>query len=129
MWVVRDVLQILTAVDERQSVGVVAGVVVRVPALEGIGRPVGDVVALLAKGEQQAGEELDNKLGHILGHITVLVLLEVQHNLVEQAARGSHDKADVVEACNTGLVLGQFTLVEARAHVLERHVAVEGRVG
>ncbi|KAI9155095.1 hypothetical protein HJFPF1_07663 [Paramyrothecium foliicola] len=124
--VVRDVLQVLAAVDEGQALRVGGGVVVRVEAPEGVGGPVGNVVVVVAQGAQDARDGVDDEVGDALGDVGAVGLLQVQDDLVEEGARGAEDEADVVEAGDARLVVGQLAAVEARADVLEGHVAVQG---
>lgn len=127
--VVGDVLVVLATVHQRQSAVVGRWVALGVPSLERVGRPVGNVVVVVAKHSQDAGEDLDDEIGNALGYVLALVVLEIQHDLVEERTGGAHDIAGIVEANNARLVLGQRAVVELGADVLERHVTVESRVG
>lgn len=125
---VGDVLQILTTVNQRQSGAASAGVVLRVPALEGVGCPVRDIVVIVAEHSQDTADDLDDEIRDSLGHKSAIAVLEIEDNLVEESTRSAHDVADVVKANHAALVPGQGAIGEFGAGVLEWHVTIEGWV-
>ena len=96
MGVEGNVLAILTAVDEGEAIRFDTRIFGRVPPLEGVRRPVRNVIVLAPNATQNFLQGRDCGLWHTIGGVTV----QLQCHLVEQAAGCAHDKPSVVEAYN-----------------------------
>lgn len=96
-----NVLTVLAAVDEGQLTRCGNGHQARVEASEGVGRIDGNIIAVLGEALGDVDESIVDHPGEVGTRGEV-----AKEELVEEGARGAHDEAELVEAGDADIVVG-----------------------
>lgn len=114
----RNVLQILTTINQGELSVVVNTAGLVVDAIEGIG-VVGNILVILTNIGQNAGQDLVDYASRAV---------DLQEDLVEKGTGSTHDETSIVKAANTLLALRHLAIGEVRAKVTEGSKGMSGGV-